>query len=485
MKRLNRIIIVGAGEAGRALLRDMRRRELSGSVLAFVDDNPQKIGTEPDGIPVLGPASGIGAICKDLKVTDVIIAVPSARPQFINGLITEISIAGSYINIYFVPSAEKFFDSVPIFPSIREFAFSDILDRNEFTLDLDVMESYFAGKSILVTGGGGSIGSEICRQMLKFRVKKIIAVGRGENSVYHLMKSMDEYTALMNDTVPELVYRVTDVRDSRLMERLFKEQKPDIVFHAAAHKHVPLMEFNGSEALQNNVLGTDNILRLSAGHGVSRFVLVSTDKAVRPANIMGATKRICELLTGYYASSAGLSTAIVRFGNVLGSRGSVIPLFMEQIEKGGPVTVTHPDVTRYFMSIPEASLLVINSAAISRGGEIFVLNMGEQYRIADVAKRLIELHGRVPGRDIKIVYTGLRPGEKMYEELFYDESTMVRTGNDSIFMLKMDDVKLPVADYNSLISSIKGSVPEMDDAQVREFIRGFVPEYDPSSAGSA
>ena len=480
MKRLNRILIVGAGEAGLALLEDMRKRELAGSVLAFVDDSEQKIGATAAGIPVRGPSASIGRICNELKVTDVIIAVPSAKPQFINRLIREITGAGDYINIYFVPSAEKFFDSVPIFPSVREFSYSDVLERNEFTIDLEIMERYFSGKTVLVTGAGGSIGSEICRQLLKFRVKKIVAVGRGENSIYHLMKSMDEYTALM-EKVPLLVYRIIDVKDYRLMDRLFSEEKPDIVFHAAAHKHVPLMEFNPCEALQNNVLGTDNLLKLSAAHGVSGFVLVSTDKAVRPSSVMGATKRVCELITGYYARTAGLCAAIVRFGNVLGSRGSVIPLFMEQIEKGGPVTVTHPEVTRYFMSIPEASLLVINSAAISRGGEIFVLNMGEPCRISDVAKRLIELHGKRPDIDIRIEYTGLRPGEKMYEELFYSEDSMIKTGNDSILLMPGDGHHLRADQYARLIHSIRESLPAMDDSEVREFIKGFVPEYSPSS----
>lgn len=477
MKRMFRILIVGAGEAGLALLADLRQKGLGGAAASFIDDDPAKIGREINGLHVAGPVSEIKDVCNALGISDVIIAVPSAGTGFLTKLIKGISSTGRRINIHYVPAAEKFFDSVPIFPSMREFSYSDLLDRDEFSIDLEIMERFFCGKNVLVTGAGGSIGSEICRQLLKFNVKKIIATGRGENSIYNLMRSMDEYLALMSENRPELVYRIIDARDKRLMERLFLAESPDIVFHAAAHKHVPLMEFNGIEALQNNVLGADNLLALSAEYGVKKFVLVSTDKAVRPASIMGATKRICELVTGYYSREKGLNTAIVRFGNVLGSRGSVVPLFIEQIARGGPVTVTHPEVVRYFMSIPEASLLVINSAAISSGGEIFVLNMGEQFRIVDIARRLIELNGYRPDIDIRIEFTGLRPGEKLYEELFYDESSMVSTGNNSIFMMRNDDEILDASEYSRLIAGIRDQVPYMNDSDVRGFLKSFVKSF--------
>jgi FlaA1/EpsC-like NDP-sugar epimerase len=477
MKRMFRILIVGAGEAGLALLADLRQKGLGGAAASFIDDDPAKIGREINGLHVAGPVSEIKDVCNALGISDVIIAVPSAGTGFLTKLIKGISSTGRRINIHYVPAAEKFFDSVPIFPSMREFSYSDLLDRDEFSIDLEIMERFFCGKNVLVTGAGGSIGSEICRQLLKFNVKKIIATGRGENSIYNLMRSMDEYLALMSENRPELVYRIIDARDKRLMERLFSAESPDIVFHAAAHKHVPLMEFNGIEALQNNVLGADNLLALSAEYGVKKFVLVSTDKAVRPASIMGATKRICELVTGYYSREKGLNTAIVRFGNVLGSRGSVVPLFIEQIARGGPVTVTHPEVVRYFMSIPEASLLVINSAAISSGGEIFVLNMGEQFRIVDIARRLIELNGYRPDIDIRIEFTGLRPGEKLYEELFYDESSMVSTGNNSIFMMRNDDEILDASEYSRLIAGIRDQVPYMNDSDVRGFLKSFVKSF--------
>jgi len=477
MKKLNRILIVGAGEAGIALANDLRQRGLGNAIAGFIDDDLSKIGGYISDVKVFGPSASIGVVCGELNISDVMIAIPSASSSYINKIVSTVLAFDRNINLSFVPSAERFFDSVPIFPSLREFSYSELLDRDEFSIELNLMEKYFSGKSILITGAGGSIGSEICRQLLKFNVGKIIAVGRGENSIYNLKRDMDDFIRMMKIPVPNVVYRIADVKDYRLFDRIFEAEKLDIVFHAAAHKHVPLMEFNEIEALQNNVLGTNNILSLSSKHNVSKFVLISTDKAVRPTNVMGATKRIAEILALYYKHNSALNAAAVRFGNVLGSRGSVIPLFRDQIEKGGPVTVTHPDITRYFMSIPEASLLVINSAAISNGGEIFVLDMGEQFKISDIAEKMIEIYGYTPGRDIKIEYTGLRPGEKLYEELFYNKGEMIKTGNNKILLLKNDSNVLSKNDFEMLIGSVKEKVPYMERREVREFIKRFVPEY--------
>ncbi len=477
MKKMNSILIVGAGEAGLALAGDLRQRGLGKSIAGFIDDDREKIGRTALDVPVMGPSSAIGEVCGELRISDVMIAIPSASSSFINRIVSNVLAYDRNINLYFVPSAEKFFDSVPIFPSLREFSYSELLDRDEFDIDLGLMESYFSGKSVLVTGAGGSIGSEICRQLLKLGVGRIIAVGRGENSIYNLKRGLDEFVGMMKGVPPEIVYRIIDIKDYRLLDRLFREEAPEILFHAAAHKHVPLMEFNGVEALQNNVLGTENLLNLSVKHKLAKFILVSSDKAVRPTNIMGATKRIAEIITSYYKKSFGLDTAAVRFGNVLGSRGSVIPLFRDQIEKGGPVTVTHPDIKRYFMSIPEASLLVINSAAISNDGEIFVLDMGEQFRISDIAEKMIELYGYVPGRDIRIEYTGLRAGEKLYEELYYNRGEMIKTGNNRIMMLKNDGANLPESEFIELINSVRDKVQDMNDSELRAFIKRFVPEY--------
>lgn len=477
MKKLNSILIVGAGEAGAALASDLRQRGLGNSIAGFIDDDSSKIGTIIDGIRVYGPTPEIGNICNIYKISDVMIAIPSASSDFINRIVSGVLRFDRNINLSFVPSAERFFDSVPIFPSLRGFSYSELLDRDEFSIELELMERFFSGKTVLITGAGGSIGSEICRQLLKFNTGKIVAVGRGENSIYNLKRDMDDFIAMMKIPGPDVVYRIADVKDYRLLDRIFAAEKPDIVFHAAAHKHVPIMEFNEIEALQNNVLGTDNLLSLSVKYNVMKFVLISTDKAVRPTNVMGATKRIAEIITLYYRQKSGLNSTAVRFGNVLGSRGSVIPLFRDQIEKGGPVTVTDPGITRYFMSIPEASLLVINSAAISNGGEIFVLDMGEQHRIYDIAVKMIELYGYSPERDIKIEYTGLRPGEKLYEELYYNKGEMLRTGNNKILLLKNDNHIISDNDFNMLIESLRDKIPYMNSSEVRDFIKMFVPEY--------
>ncbi|MFA5519623.1 MAG: nucleoside-diphosphate sugar epimerase/dehydratase [Spirochaetota bacterium] len=479
MKTFNKILIVGAGEAGIALFKELKQRGFDQRIVGFVDDDKDKIGSFLNGALVLGPVSEISNFCHDYRITDVIVAVPSASPAFITDIISSVMSCSLSINLYIVPVAEKFFDSVPIFPSLKQFDYSDILERDQFTIDMNLMENFFRGKKVLITGAGGSIGSEICRQLLKFRVNKIIALGRGENSIYNLSRSMDGYSKTMGDNFPELAYRIADVKDFRLLSQIFKREKPDIVFHAAAHKHVPLMEFNEAEALQNNVLGCNNVLKASLEHDVEKFVFISTDKAVKPSSIMGATKRMGELITGYFRHNLGLNTAVVRFGNVLGSRGSVIPLFNEQIDHGGPVTVTHPDVKRYFMSISEASLLVLNSGALSDEGEIFVLNMGEQFRISDIAEKMILLRGLTPGEEIEIEYTGLRPGEKLFEELFYKDADILETGNRSIFLVKKDSTDISEVRYRELISAINDAIWEMNSLEIRDFIKEFLPEYNP------
>jgi FlaA1/EpsC-like NDP-sugar epimerase len=344
-----------------------------------------------------------------------------------------------------------------------------------------MIKQEFLDKTILVTGAGGSIGSEICRQLLKFRVKRIVMVGRGEYSIYNLIKSISESCKFL-EYHPEVVYRIADVKDKRLMEKIFNEYHPQIVFHAAAHKHVPLMEYNEIEALQNNVFGTYNVIDISNQYGVSRLVLISTDKAVRPVNILGASKRLAELVALQYYRKHGLNVSIVRFGNVVGSRGSVIPLFQEQIEKGGPVTVTDPDVTRYFMSIPEASLLVINASAISKGGEIFVLDMGKQYRILDIAKNLIELYGLRVGVDIDIVFTGLRPGEKLYEELHYSDENLHATENNKIYVLDGSNCNHSLKTIESLLEGGIECLLGMSKKEIRHAIGEILSEYDYSAS---
>lgn len=366
MKKIETILVIGAGEAGHMILREYQRRGMAEAVIGFLDDDPGKTGIDIEGKQVLGETSSVADIISSHHVTRIIIAMPSASPSVIHKLVETIIAADSEISLHIVPSAERYFDSVPLIPSLQETPLADLLGREEYQIDVGKITESFSGKTVLVTGAGGSIGSEICRQLLKFGVRKIAALGRGEHSIYNLIRSLEDYTSYMTEK-PELSFHIANVTDREMMVRIFQEVKPDIVFHAAAHKHVPLMEFNEAEALQNNVGGTRTVLQVALDNKIEKFVLISTDKTVRPTSVMGATKRIAEMLTERYGTR-GLDTAVVRFGNVIGSRGSVIPLFKDQIAKGGPVTVTDPDVTRYFMSIPEASLLGINAAALSSGG---------------------------------------------------------------------------------------------------------------------
>ena len=476
MAARGKIIIVGAGEAGRMVLRDLRKTGRDRAVVGFVDDDAEKRLSIIDGKRILAPTKEFRSVLKAHEPDEVIIAMPSVDPSVINRIVSDITKIKAGITVHIIPSAERFFDNTPIVPSLQTLSFEDLMDRPEYVLDSDAIRERFAGKRILITGAGGSIGSELCSQILKFDVSELVALGRGEASLYNLARHLGEYAEYL-DVSPRIRYRVCDVRDTARLGRLFREYRPDFVFHAAAHKHVPLMEFNEAEAISNNVGGTDGVLSCCALYPVEGFILVSTDKAVRPANVMGATKRLAELVAGYYHREKGTKTSIVRFGNVIGSRGSVVPLFTSQIERGGPVTVTHPDVTRYFMSIPEASLLVINAAAYSDGGEVFALDMGQPHRLADVAARLIEFYGYRPGVDIEIKYTGLRPGEKLYEELFYSPIDAMKTGNDRIFLLNSDSSRLDKSRYDELFNRDMKSLHDMDGRQLREMLRSYVAEY--------
>ncbi len=479
MRKPEKILIIGAGEAGQMILREYRRRGLYSSVIGFLDDDPAKAEKTIEEKPVIGTTDTAAKHVAEGCLTRIIIAMPSASPERVHAIVEACVHADSSIPLHIVPSAERYFDTVPLLPSLQEMPLAELLGREEYQIDVKKITGFFAGKKVLVTGAGGSIGSEICRQLLKFGVGKIAALGRGEHSIYSLVRSLEDYTSDMKEK-PKITYHIANVKDESMMRRVFEKVQPDIVFHAAAHKHVPLMEFNEAEALDNNVGGTRTVLDVSLAAGVNRFVLVSTDKAVRPTSIMGASKRIAEMVTGLYHQK-GLGTAIVRFGNVIGSRGSVVPLFNDQIARGGPVTVTDPHVTRYFMSIPEASLLVINAAALSSGGEVYVLDMGKQYRVADVAKKLIELHGLVPGRDMEIVYTGLRPGEKKYEELFYNSDNLVMTGNKKIMIQKNGLTGEEAKRLEKFLESELPRIASLTSGEIRSLIKNLVPEYTPGS----
>lgn len=473
----SRILIVGAGDAGRVILSEYLKRGMISSIAGFADDDPAKAGSSFDGKRVLGTTADIEKIISDENIDEIIIAMPSAAQSALESILSRVMACSQKIGIHVLPEAERFFDAAPLVPALRSFTFTELFEREEYSISLDLMREKFSGRSVLVTGAGGSIGSEICRQLLKFDIKGLTAIGRGENSIYELAKSLASFLEQMEGP-PSVSYRIADVKDKGMLARIFNEGRPDFVFHAAAHKHVPLMEFNEAEALMNNVGGTRNILELCAENDIARFIMVSTDKAVRPTSVMGASKRIAEITAGYYNRNHNVSAAIVRFGNVIGSRGSVVPLFREQILSGGPVTVTHPEVTRYFMSIPEASLLVLNAAAFSSGGEVYVLDMGKQFKVLDVARRLIELHGLAPGRDIEIKFTGLRPGEKLFEELFYDKGLLGLTGNSRIFILKSDGSHPPDMEIADFINSKLDSIHELDRDEIRGEIKKLVPEFE-------
>jgi FlaA1/EpsC-like NDP-sugar epimerase len=467
-------IIVGAGEAGRIVVREMTKRGKRPELAGFVDDNPELQKGKVEGLEVLGRKEDLSRLIEKYNCSDIIVAMPSVKLAPLQPLITELVSHFPHLNVYIIPSTERFFDRTPITPSLTDFHFADLLDREEYTVDPDIITERFAGKRILITGAGGSIGSELCLQLMKFDIDSLVALGRGEHSIYQLSKNLEQYRSLM-DNPPAVEYRIANVAEPSLLKRLFLEIRPQVVIHAAAHKHVPLMEENAAEALFNNGGGTLNLLELSVEYGVEDFVLISTDKAVRPSSVMGATKRITELFTGIFHRDRGLRTTIVRFGNVLGSRGSVIPLFNQQIKKGGPVTVTHRDVTRFFMTIPEAVLLVLNATALSTGGGIFALDMGKQYNIADIARQLIALHG-YSEEEIPIVYTGLRPGEKMYEELFFRDDGFHRTENSHIYFQEMLH-NIPPSSMVLTMKEVLSSLAVMTDEEVIDFIREMVPEF--------
>ncbi len=484
-RRGKKVLVVGAGEAGRVILSEYIKRGLGRMIAGFVDDDPEKVGTILNGKMVFCDTGGASRLVRDRAVSEVIIAMPSVGSEKINRIASLIRRDHRSIPIKVLPHAFELDERKPLSISLRDIGISDLIGREEVRVDAGAVEKKFAGKTVLITGAGGSIGCELCRQLQKYGIRKLVAVGRGEFSMYNLIRVLNEDAAFLSGGTG-IEYRIADIKGRRLLGAIFDRHRPDIVFHAAAHKHVPLMEFNEAEAVQNNVGGTMNVLDLALEYGAAEFVFISTDKAVNPTSIMGATKRIAEIITGHYYRERGLKTSIVRFGNVIGSRGSVIPLFMEQIERGGPVTVTHPDVTRYFMSIPEASLLVINAAAYSSGGELFVLDMGRQYRVAEIAKRLIEFYGYRSDDQIRIEYTGLRPGEKMHEDLFYEDSTLVRTQNEKVFILS-ESGGTDTARIERFMKKDLPRVAGMSPAEIRALIKKIVPgfESDPESAGAA
>jgi FlaA1/EpsC-like NDP-sugar epimerase len=465
------VLIVGAGDAGRGIAREYARVRGNDHPIGFIDDDPMKKGLEFDGLPVFGGREVLSEMIVRYAVTRVIVALPSAHVDTTREIVHIVLSVDSNIAIEIMPTFVRFLEGA-LSTTLQNIRLADIIDRDEYAPDVAAMESHYRGSTVLITGAGGSIGSELCRQIARFNPTRIVCVGRGENSIYELERSLAGLELL---TSVSLVFKICDVKDYALLKRVFSEYSPAVVFHAAAHKHVPMMESNEAEALQNNVGGSNNVFHLCVECGVRQAVLISTDKAVNPASVMGASKRLCELVALYYHQKYQLNISIVRFGNVLGSRGSVIPLFIDQIERGGPVTVTHPDMRRFFMSISEAALLVINAGAYARGGEVFVLNMGAQYRIDDIARKLIERYGYKAGRDIEIVYTGLRPGEKLSEELSYSREELLPTLNEKISVLGDTDA-IDEKVIERLVAVTLREVHALDGGSIRKEILSVVPE---------
>lgn len=468
MDKKKHIMIIGAGEAASAIIKEITTsRYLDGKIVCAIDDNKSKIGSYIQGVKIVGNRYDIMSSVEKYTVTDIIIAIPSSSKKELKPILDICKDANCSLKI--LPGMYQIINNQIKVNKLRNVEIEDLIGRDIIELDTQSIMNSVSNKVVMVTGGGGSIGSELCRQIVKHGPKQLIIVDIYENNAYDIQQELlNLYSEL------DLVVLIASVRNTNRMEHIFKTYRPEIVYHAAAHKHVPLMEMSPNEAIKNNVFGTLKLVKASDKYGVKKFVQISTDKAVNPTNIMGASKRICEMIIQTFNNHSKTEFVAVRFGNVLGSNGSVIPLFKKQILKGGPVTVTHPDIIRYFMTIPEAVSLVLQAGAIAKGGEIFVLDMGEPVRIADLANNLIRLSGFTPGRDIVIEFTGLRPGEKLFEELLMDEEGLQDTDNKMIHIGKpipMDEEKF-LCDLEELYMEV---ISESEN--IRDIVHTIVPTY--------
>lgn len=466
----HRVMLIGAGSAGTMILGDIRRTKGTNmEVVCIIDDNPNKWKRYIGGVPVVGGRNDIFTSVKEYEIDKIFIAIPSAPPAEISEIVNICKETGCDLKI--LPGMYQFTTGDITFDKMKDVAVEDLLGREQIRVDLDEIFLSLVDKTVLVTGGGGSIGSELCRQIAAHTPGHLIIFDIYENNTYEIEQ---ELKSKYPDVKVSVV--IGSVRDENRVNHVFETYKPDIVYHAAAHKHVPLMEASPCEAIKNNSFGTLNVAKAADKSGVSKFVLISTDKAVNPTNIMGASKRICEMIVQSMDKNSDTEFVAVRFGNVLGSNGSVIPLFKKQIEMGGPVTVTHPDIIRYFMTIPEAVSLVLQAGVFAKGGEIFVLNMGEPMKIDTLARNLIKLSGYQPDVDIQIIYSGLRPGEKLYEEKLMDEEGLTRTANDLIHIgrpIQIDELK-----FAEQLETLK-KLCNNNDENISEFVKEVVPTYRP------
>ena len=462
------VMVIGAGEAANLIIKEIVNSNFSTMVIkCIIDDDKGKWGRYIQGIKVVGGREKIVECADIYEVDEIIVAMPSASRSDLKNIL-EIC-KDTNCKLRSLPGMYQLVNGEVNVSKLRDVEVEDLLGRDPISVDLDSILGYVQGKVVLVTGGGGSIGSELCRQIASHRPKRLIIVDIYENSVYDVQQELKvKYPEL------DLVVLIASVRNTNRMNYIFSKYHPHIVYHAAAHKHVPLMEDSPTEAIKNNVFGTFKTAQAAAMSGVQRFVMISTDKAVNPTNIMGASKRICEMIIQTFDKHYATEFVAVRFGNVLGSNGSVIPLFRRQIAAGGPVTVTHPDIIRYFMTIPEAVSLVLQAGAYARGGEIFVLDMGEPVKILDLAQNLIKLSGYRVGEDIKIEFTGLRPGEKLYEELLMDEEGMKETANRMIRIGK--PIELDEHQFFTQLKELKDEC-QIESSDIRPLIRKIVPTY--------
>lgn len=464
------MLIAGAGESGNMAAREMFRHPEAGmQPVAFLDDDKSKHGQKFLGIPVVGTIDDMEREVTQYKIDEILIAMPSESGEVIRRVVEHARKTDAKYRI--IPSIYDLISGKVTINQIRNVDVEDLLRRKPVELNTGLIKKYTQDKTILVTGAGGSIGSEIVRQLSRFEPRRVVLLGRGENSIHQLVNEIDYHFSRLKYST-----EIGDVRDINTLERIFKKYEPQVVFHAAAHKHVPLMEANPDQAIFNNVCGTRNLVELSLGYGVTHFVNISTDKAVNPTSVMGATKRISEQIVQWGANQTvnGEVFVSVRFGNVLGSRGSVIPKFKEQIKRGGPISITHPDMVRYFMTIPEASQLVMQAGALNMNGSVFVLDMGEPVSIETMARDLITLSGLKPDNDIEIEYTGMRPGEKLFEELLTAEEGTDMTQHEKIYVAKSIDV---VSNISHKLDHLEDVARNGDHESIKLAIKEIVPTY--------
>lgn len=461
-----RVLLIGGGDAGAITIKQLKLHpELKYNPVAVIDDDIYKMGMKINGVPIVGQRKDIVRVVEEKKVDEIIITIPSAGNKTINEIYKECSKTSCKVKI--LPGVSQLINEKVVIKKIRDVNILDLLGREPIKLNIEEISSYLTDRTILVTGGGGSIGSELCRQIANYNPEKLIILDNYENNAYDIQNEL-----LRKHPKLHLEVVIATIRDGHRIDNIFDRFRPEVVFHAAAHKHVPLMEDNPWEAVNNNVLGTLIVAECADKYKADRLVLISTDKAVNPTSIMGATKRIAEMIIQAMDKQSNTEYVAVRFGNVLGSNGSVIPLFMKQIETGGPVTVTHPEITRFFMTIPEAVQLVLQAGAMANGGEIFVFDMGQPVLIRDLARNLIKLSGFEPDEEIKIEYIGLRPGEKLYEELLMAEEGLSATKNDKIFVLKPKAIDLEL-----LKKEIRVLQNIDTEVKIAEYIAKIVPTY--------